>query len=53
LAFDNASQEELQLVAEGRMRLPVKKLDLRALFKMPTAKVRGNAAVKAHLAERL
>ena len=49
---DDASEEELKLVAEGKMRLPKAKLDLDQLFKMPTARVKGNRAVEALLADR-
>lgn len=49
---DDASEEELNLVAEGKMRLPKTKLDLDQLFKMPTARVKGNRAVEALLADR-
>lgn len=49
---DDATDEELKLVAEGKMRLPKTKLDLDQLFKMPTARVKGNRAVEALLADR-
>ena len=49
---EDASPEELALVAEGGMRLPDKPLDLDQLWKMPRANVRGNAATQAVLDER-
>ena len=49
---EDASEEELALVAAGAMRLPEKPLDLDQLWKMPRATVRGNAAVRAVLHER-
>jgi prevent-host-death family protein len=48
----DASEEELALVAAGAMRLPEKPLDLDQLWKMPRATVRGNAATQAVLDER-
>jgi antitoxin (DNA-binding transcriptional repressor) of toxin-antitoxin stability system len=44
---DDASEEDLALVAAGAMRLPEKPLDLDQLWKMPKATVRGNAASPA------
>ncbi len=49
---EDASEEELALVAAGAMRLPEKPLDLDQLWKMPRATVRGNAATQAVLDER-
>jgi prevent-host-death family protein len=49
---EDASEEELALVAAGAMRLPEKPLDLEQLWKMPKAPVRGNAATQAVLDER-
>jgi prevent-host-death family protein len=48
---EDASEEELALVAAGAMRLPEKPLDLDQLWKMPRATVRGNAATQAVLEE--
>jgi prevent-host-death family protein len=48
----DASEEELKLVAAGKMRLPKVKLDLKQLLKIPTGRVRGNSATKALLADR-
>jgi prevent-host-death family protein len=49
---EDASEEELELVAAGKMRLPKAKIDLDKLFKMPTARVKGNRAIEALLADR-
>jgi prevent-host-death family protein len=49
---EDASEEELALVAAGAMRLPEKQLDLEQLWKMPRATVSGNAATQALLDER-
>jgi prevent-host-death family protein len=49
---EDASEEELTLVAAGAMRLPEKPVDLDQLWKMPKATVRGNAATQAILDER-
>jgi prevent-host-death family protein len=49
---EDASEEELALVAAGAMRLPEKPLDLDQLWKMPRATVRRNAATQAVLDER-
>ena len=46
------SDEELLLVATGQMRLPRKSLDVDELFKIPTGRVAGNAAIQAVLDER-
>ena len=49
---ENASDEELALVAAGTMCLPEETLDLERLWKMPRATVRGNAGTRAILDER-
>jgi prevent-host-death family protein len=49
---ENASDEELALVAAGVMRLPEQTLDLDKLWKMPRASVKGDAGTKALLKER-
>ena len=51
-AAENASDEELLLAAQGRMRLPEVKLSLKHLLKIPTGKVAGNKAIEALLADR-
>lgn len=52
--FDSgdANDEDLLLVAEGRMRLPQRPLDLKEFWKIPTATVPGNAATEALLKDR-
>jgi prevent-host-death family protein len=49
---EDATEEELALVAAGAMRLPEEPLDLDRLWKMPRAIVRGSAATQAVLDER-
>jgi prevent-host-death family protein len=49
---EDASEDDLALVAAGAMRLPEKPLDLEQLWKMPKATVSGNAATQAVLDER-
>jgi prevent-host-death family protein len=48
----DADDEELILVATGRMRLPTARLDLRKLWKIPTGSVKGNNAIQAVLDDR-
>jgi len=47
-----ADSTELRLVAAGKLRLPKEPLDLRALKKIPTGRVKGNRAIRALLADR-
>jgi len=49
---DEASQEELLLVASGKMRLPKNSLNVDQLLKIRTGKVSGNDAVQALLDDR-
>ncbi|HTQ61347.1 MAG TPA: type II toxin-antitoxin system prevent-host-death family antitoxin [Candidatus Solibacter sp.] len=49
---DDASQEELELVAAGKMRLPKAKVSLSQILKIRTGTVPGNKAVEALLADR-
>ena len=49
---DEASEEELLLVASGKMRLPQNPIDLDRLLKIPTGKVSRNEAVQALLDDR-
>jgi prevent-host-death family protein len=49
---DEASQEELLLVASGKMRLPKNSLNVDRLLKIRTGKVSGNDAVQALLDDR-
>lgn len=48
----DASEEDLELVAAGLMRLPKGKLDVDAFWKLPRPKVKGNLAVEALLQDR-
>ncbi len=52
--FDTSdvSEEELQLVAEGKLRLPHKRLDTRKLRKLPIGKVAGRAVTEALIRNR-
>jgi prevent-host-death family protein len=52
LSAEGADEQELVLVAAGRMRLPKVKLDVKRLFKIPTGTVAGNKAIQAVLADR-
>ena len=49
---EGASEEELLLVAAGKMRLAQKELDHKKLWRMPTGRVKGNKAIDALLADR-
>ena len=49
---DGADDLDLQLVAEGKMRLPARRLDAASLLKIRTGKVAGNKAIQAVLADR-
>jgi prevent-host-death family protein len=49
---EDASEEELLLVAAGKMRLPERPLDIDKLLKIPTGRVSGSKAVKALLEDR-
>lgn len=49
---EEASEEELLLVASGKMRLPQNRLNLDRLLKIPTGKVSSNEAVQALLDDR-
>lgn len=49
---EDASEEELRLVAEGKMRLPQIRLDLDEFFKMPIGRVAGNKGIEAIIADR-
>lgn len=48
----NADEQELILVAAGRLRLPKGRLDIKKLLKIPTGKVTANRAIEAVLADR-
>jgi antitoxin (DNA-binding transcriptional repressor) of toxin-antitoxin stability system len=49
---EGADDQELKLVAAGKLRLPKVVLDIKELLKVPTGTVRGNKAIQAILAER-
>jgi len=49
---ESADEQELALVAAGKLRLPLEQLDVKALLKIPTGTVKGNKAVQALLADR-
>jgi len=49
---DEASEEELLLVAAGKMRLPKSSLKVRDLLKIRTGRVAGKAGIQAILDER-
>lgn len=49
---EEASYEELLLVASGKMRLPQNPINLGRLLKIPTGKVSRNEAVQALLDDR-
>ena len=49
---EDASDEEILLVAAGKMRLPRNKLNAEQLERIPTGKVSGNKAIRALLADR-
>lgn len=49
---ENASEEELLLVAGGKMRLPAEPINIDQLLKIPTGSVSGDEAVQALLTER-
>ena len=49
---EDADSHELQLVAEGKMRLPSARLNLREFLKMPAPRVSGHKAIRALLADR-
>jgi prevent-host-death family protein len=48
----DASEEDLLLVAAGKMRMPKTPLDVDALLRMPTGKVPGRAGIQALLDDR-
>ena len=48
----NASEDELMLVAAGKMRLPEVPLDIDELWKIKTGSVHSNDAIAALLKER-
>jgi len=51
-AADGADEQELKLVAAGKLRLHTTRLDLKRLSKIPTGSVTGNKAIEAVTADR-
>lgn len=49
---EGADDQELKLVAAGKLRLPKVRLDIRQLLKIPTGSVAGNKAIQALVADR-
>ncbi len=49
---EGADDQELLLVAAGKLRLPSVRLDVKELLKIPTGKVAGNKAIRAVLDDR-
>ena len=49
---EGADDQELVLVAAGKLRLPKVRLDVKALLKIPTGSVAANKAIQAVLADR-
>jgi antitoxin (DNA-binding transcriptional repressor) of toxin-antitoxin stability system len=49
---EGADDEELMLVAAGKLRPPSVRLDVKELLKIPTGSVAGNKAIEAVLADR-
>jgi len=49
---EGADDQELRLVAAGKLRLPQVQLDVKKLLKIPTGKVEGNKAIQAIVADR-
>ena len=48
----DAGDQEILLVAAGKLRLPAARLDLRNLFRIRTGTVKGNKAIRALLKDR-
>src|ERR1017187_6703753 len=49
---EGADDQELMLVAAGKLRLPSMRLDAKELLKIPTGRVAGSKAIQALLADR-
>jgi prevent-host-death family protein len=49
---EDADEEELLLVAAGKMRLPEKAIDLRKVLKLPTGRDHGRSVTEALIEER-
>jgi antitoxin (DNA-binding transcriptional repressor) of toxin-antitoxin stability system len=49
---ESADEQELKLVAAGKMRLPKARLNVKRLSKIPTGSVVGNKAIQAVATDR-
>jgi prevent-host-death family protein len=49
---EGADDEDLMLVAAGKLRLPKVRLNIKELLKLPTGSVAGNKAIQAVIADR-
>lgn len=49
---EGADDQDLKLIAAGKMRFPRMRLDVKALLKIPTGIVAGNKAIQAVIAGR-
>ncbi len=49
---EDATEQDLKLVAAGKLRLPKSKLDIKRLLQIPTGSVAGKKAILAVLADR-
>lgn len=49
---EGADDQELALVAAGKLRLPKMRLDVKALLKIPSGAVSGNKSIQAVIADR-
>jgi len=49
---EGADDQELMLVAAGKLRLPKVRLDIKELSKIPTGRVAGNKAIQTVIADR-
>jgi len=49
---EGADEQELKLVAVGKLRLPKVRLDVKRLWKIPTGSVMGSKAIRAVTADR-
>jgi prevent-host-death family protein len=52
LSAEDADDQELKLIAAGRIRLASRRLDVKQLLKIPTGTVDDNKAIQAILADR-
>lgn len=49
---EDADDQDLMLVAAGKLRLPKARLNMKELLKIPTGEVAGHKAIQAVVAER-